>query len=91
MSNEIPNKPTWTGLDLMSQRDNLVFLVLSAESPEARGNALELLTAWNDERTDEEWLDLARAEYGKALRNGKAAVRELMHRYGGAPVPVGRN
>ena len=71
------------GLELMAQRDNLIYQGASAESPEQRAEILERLEAWHNERTDEDWKALALAEYG----SGKAGRRKLVSE---TVTPVGR-
>lgn len=52
------------GVDLMAQRDNLLYHAAHAYEPESRAQAIATLDAWDAARTDADWEAIRVATFG---------------------------
>lgn len=69
-----PKSPEARGLELMMQRDDLIYQGAQAQGPEERAEAIARLDAWHAERTEADWMAIKAAEYG----SGKAGRLRLV-------------
>lgn len=71
----LPKASEVRGLELMAERDNLIYHAAHAHGPEAKTKFIAAVDAWDSARTDADWEAIRIAVYGP---NGKAIRLKLV-------------